>query len=476
MQITWLIASGQLEPGDRLPTVRRLAEHLSINLHTVRSAYQKLEMQGLVETRRGRGTHVLSFDPRLVAQAAGPLRSHTVGVIVAGWGNPFYHTFLRGVEEVAEEDQTLLILCTTHDDPGEAWRHFARLSAKQVDGILVVSHDVSEFLPPESQPTGQVPKGMPYVTVDWPDCTGYVVLADLEGAGYQATQHLLEHGHRRIGLITFAQDVANVRPVNAGYRRALQEAGIQSDPGLIARVQSFEIASGAEGARELLALPGPPTAIFAIADMLAFGALRAIKESGRRVPDDVALVGFNDVPLATLVDPPLTTVAAPTVKMGHQAMKMLRALIAGKPPSRRRVILPTSLVVRRSCGCYGRASQAAPKDMTVTFEGDQCTYDGPKKVPAGEITVTMDVKDQAYEAYAVYILILDEGKTVDDLAAWPSTDKPTWARISGWSEAGRPGQSNILKATVEEGTIYMACFRRPPEAKIGAVGPIEVVK
>jgi hypothetical protein len=96
-QITWLIANGQLEPGDRLPTVRRLAEHLSINLHTVRSAYQKLEMQGLVETRRGRGTHVLSFDPRLVAQAAGPLRSHTVGVIVAGWGNPFYHTFLRGV-------------------------------------------------------------------------------------------------------------------------------------------------------------------------------------------------------------------------------------------------------------------------------------------------------------------------------------------------------------------------------------------
>jgi hypothetical protein len=150
MQITWLIANGQLEPGDRLPTVRRLAEHLSINLHTVRSAYQKLEMQGLVETRRGQGTHVLSFDPRLVAQAASPLRSHTVGVVVAGWGNPFYHTFLRGVEEMAEEDQTFLILCTTHDDPGEAWRHFARLSAQQVDGILVVSHDISEFLPPES--------------------------------------------------------------------------------------------------------------------------------------------------------------------------------------------------------------------------------------------------------------------------------------------------------------------------------------
>jgi hypothetical protein len=88
----------------------------------------------------------------------------------------------------------------------------------------------------------------------------------------------------------------------------------------------------------------------------------------------------------------------------------------------------------------------------------------------------MDVKDQAYEAYAVYVLTLDEGKTVDDLAAWPSTDKPAWARISGWSEAGRPGQSNILKATVEEGIIYIACFRRPPEAKIGALGPIEVVK
>jgi DNA-binding transcriptional MocR family regulator len=95
----------QLEPGDRLPTVRRLAEHLSINLHTVRSAYQKLEVQGLVETRRGRGMHVLSFDPRLVAQAAGPLRSHMVGVIVAGWGNPFYHT-LRSMTWLRGRPQT----------------------------------------------------------------------------------------------------------------------------------------------------------------------------------------------------------------------------------------------------------------------------------------------------------------------------------------------------------------------------------
>jgi DNA-binding LacI/PurR family transcriptional regulator len=346
-QLTWLIASGKLKPGDRLPTVRQMAERLAINLHTVRNAYHLLEAEGLLETRPGKGTHVLPFDARLMIKRISLQKSHTVGIILPSWSNPFYHTLLQGVEEVAQEDQTMLFLCVTHDDPGEVWRNFAQLSAKQVDGILVVSQDTSELF---SAGTETVANSIPFVTVDWPGSQGYSVQMDLENAGYQATQHLLEHGHRRVGLVTFMEKVRNVQPVNNGYRRALQEAGIEAGPALIARMPDFTMASGCEAARRLLSLPQPPTAIFAIADMLALGVMQAASEAGLRIPQEIALTSFNDIPFAGLVHPPLTTVAAPASQMGQEAMRILQRLIAGKRPIHKHVVLHTSLVIRQSCG------------------------------------------------------------------------------------------------------------------------------
>jgi LacI family repressor for deo operon, udp, cdd, tsx, nupC, and nupG len=117
-------------------------------------------------------------------------------------------------------------------------------------------------------------------------------------------------------------------------------------------VPGFDLAAGAEGARRLLALPEPPSALFAIADTLALGALQFIKASGRKVPEDFALVGFNDIPLAALVEPALTSVAAPAEELGRQAMGMLRELIAGRPPAQREIVLPVSLAVRESCGSH----------------------------------------------------------------------------------------------------------------------------
>lgn len=350
-QITWLAANGQLRAGDPLPSVRQLASHLGINVNTVRSAYIKLEAEGLVETRQGRGTHVLPFDLSRFAQAQGELRSHTIGVIIPNWSQPFYHAFLQGVEEVAEKDQSLLFISNSHDDPGNAWREFARLSAKGVDGILVASHDISQSQPVGSQPLeGQ--RVTPYVTIDWPGCAGYAVQLDLESAGYQAAHHLITHGHQRIGLITFALEIENVTPVNNGYQRALREAGLTPDSDLVARVPSFSPSAGADGARRLLGLENPPTAIFAISDTLALGAMQVIKEAGMRIPGDIALTAFNDIPAASLVEPQLTTVSAPSYQLGVEAMKMLRLLIEGKKPPHRCITLPTSLIIRKSCGCW----------------------------------------------------------------------------------------------------------------------------
>lgn len=351
-QFTWFIASGQLQPGDILPSVRQLSQHLSINLHTVRSAYQKLEVDGLVETHQGLGTKVLPYEPQRMAQIAGTLRSHTVGVIIPSLTNPFYHPFLQGVEAVASQNQTMLFMCVTHDDPGEARRYYAQLAAKNVDGILLASYDDSSFVPPEGKRGAQISYELPLVTVDWPECAGYGVALDLENAGYQATRHLLEHGYHRVGLITFTLELPNISPVNQGYRRALREAGIADDPRWIAAVHGFDTTAGAEGARELLALDQPPEAIFAITDLLAIGAMCAFQQAGLKIPQDVAIVGFNDISLAALVTPSLTTVAAPAYQMGQEAMKMLQNLIAGKRPLHKYVLLPTSLVIRQSCGVH----------------------------------------------------------------------------------------------------------------------------
>lgn len=349
-QFTWLIASGQLKPGEQLPSVRELARHLSINLHTVRSAYRKLELEGLVKTHHGLGTIVLPAAPSQIATTETRLRSHTIGVILPSLENPFYHAFIQGIEERIHEERTMLFVCNAHESMDEARRYFAQLAAKKVDGVILASLDDSAIL--ETRKGNRRSTPLPIISTDWPASEGYSVLIDLEHAGYLATLHLLEHGHRRVGLITFEGDVSNVDQINAGYERALREAGLQPDLELVAAVGGFLLPDGAEGARKLLHLPQPPTAIFAISDMLALGAMSVIKEAGLKIPQDVAIAGFNNIPVSNLVEPQLTTVTAPAREMGMEAMNMLQGLIAGRKPAQKQKVLPVSLVIRNSCGTH----------------------------------------------------------------------------------------------------------------------------
>lgn len=341
-QIAWLISTNELNPGDILPSVRLLAQHLKININTVRSAYQKLETDGLVKTRQGKGTQVIAFDPQQLATSGDALRSHTIGVILPAISNPFYQTFMEGVEKIARENQLLVFLCSTRDDQGQALLYMRQLAAQQADGIILVSHDIAKML--------MMANTRPIVIVDQPGSHGYTVQMELESAGYQATQHLLEHGHRQIGLITPRWDLSNVLPINRGYQRALIDAGIPLQEQLIAQVESFDMQSGAAGARKLLNLQHPPTAIFAAADLLAIGALHEVQINGKRVPEDVAIVGFNNIPLSDLIHPPLTSVAAPAYEMGEKAASLLLALIDGQTPRAREIMLPTTLHIRQSCG------------------------------------------------------------------------------------------------------------------------------
>jgi DNA-binding LacI/PurR family transcriptional regulator len=343
-QVIWLIASNMLNPGDRLPSIRQFARHFFINMNTVRAAYLQLEGEGWVETRQGLGTRVLTIQPGNITRREEASYSHTIGVILPSINNPFYHMLLEGLETSLPSAHPLLFVCSTHDDPSLVGRYYAQLATRNVDGIILASH----ALPGEIQAT----PALPLVHLDWPESRGYSVLLDVENAGKLAANHLIGHGYQRIALISNSHDLPNVSPIVNGFRRALLEGNLELKPELMVKVDGFDMENGALGAENLMGCSPPPDAIFAITDALAIGAMNYLKIKGLKIPGDLGMMGFNDIPLARLVEPSLTTVSAPAYQMGVEAMQVLQKLIQKTKPPQKQILLETRLVIRQSCGAH----------------------------------------------------------------------------------------------------------------------------
>jgi DNA-binding LacI/PurR family transcriptional regulator len=348
-QLEWLIASDQIQEGDQLPPVRSLARDLNINYHTVRAAYQQLSDNGIVKTRRGARATVQAYDHQHLAARAPDLPTFTVGVLLPNY-SPYYAPFLQGLEVAARDAPWLLFMCDTHYYSRNVTRLMNQLIAKNVDGIIV-THFEMPYIPELRATLSTAPGLPPMVYADTPGMDGPSVLFDREGGASAATKHLLEHGHRRIGVISPPANWMTMREVHRGHERALAAAGIDMDPDLLVTVPNFELASGAHAAAQLLELPSPPSAIFATGDMLALGAIQTLKNRGLRVPEDIAVVGYGEFELAALVDPPLTTVSLSAYEMGVRIMQMLQQLLEGQTLEPAQVTIDTQLVIRRSCGC-----------------------------------------------------------------------------------------------------------------------------
>jgi LacI family repressor for deo operon, udp, cdd, tsx, nupC, and nupG len=294
-----------------------------------------------VVTRHGLGSVVHATS----AGGAIGITTNTIAVLVAGL-DPFYLPLLRGIEDAANERGTLVLIADTRDSATLANAMARRLMARGVDGIIAIS--VGDL--PDPLPGRDGTLLPPIVYIDQPDRQGYSLLFDGAEAGGSATRHLCEHGHSRIGLITAPLSWPNVAEVHRGYLQALTDASLTPLPELVSEVAEFSIAAGRAGLDKLLALPDPPTAVLAAGSSLAPGATHAARLSGLSVPDDLAIVGYTDSALATLIDAPLTMVDVPAREVGLRAIRTLSALIDGKKPRPRRKVLPTELIVRDSCG------------------------------------------------------------------------------------------------------------------------------
>ncbi|MEE2035814.1 substrate-binding domain-containing protein [Nocardiopsis sp. CT-R113] len=335
----------------RRPTLAEIAQEAGVSVPTV-SKVLNGRLDVAAETRRQ--------VERLLEQHRYQPRRHrddrTVGLIdlvFLDLGSPWSMAILDGVEEVTHEAGFGIVVSAVHDRsrtrPGRKW--LDNLQARNSDGVVLVLSELSA-----AQHAQLAALGIPVVVVDpVGDLAKDVpaVGATNWAGGVAATEHLIGLGHRRIATLSGPPDVMCSRARVDGYRSAMRDAGL-TVPDDYVRYGDFLLDTGRTETAALLELPEPPTAIFAGSDQMARGAYGALFDRGLRVPDDVSVVGFDDLPEALWATPPLTTIRQPLRDMAQMAARMLLDLVGGNRPETTRVEMATRLVER--------SSTAPPKD------------------------------------------------------------------------------------------------------------------
>ena len=289
----------------------------------------------------------LKFRPNTLARSLKKSQSLTIGLITDDLEGVFTMSMMRGVEEVASGQGFSVFLCNSYGDMAREKAHLEVLLAKQVEGIILLSgYRVRERSAP-ALPLGTIP--VVYLYQYTHDISAPCVIPDDTGGGKLATQQLIAAGRRRIGLINGPAHYEATHLRHTGYQEALAEVGLPFDPALV-RVGKWHENSGYTLAHELMQLSQPPDAIFCASDSLAVGALDALRERGARVPDDVALVGFDNRAFSQYQRPPLTTIALPLVEMGRLAGQLLLGEILEGQQDNAIHQVPCQLIQRQSCG------------------------------------------------------------------------------------------------------------------------------
>lgn len=285
----------------------------------------------------------MGYTPHALARSLVTRRTQTVGLVVTTIADPFVSEIVRGLEETGQNHGYTIILCNSNAEPRRELAAVKALREKRVDGIIVTASRIGDLYLPLLEDFGA-----PIVLINNQQTGRYVYSIgtdDLRG-GQIATEHLLSLGHTRIGYIAAPNNVNSSQARMSGYRAALESHGIAFDPVLVADGDGRP-AAAMEATARLLSQGENPTAIFCYNDMTAIGAMHALKQMGIRVPDDISIVGYDDIPIAEYLDPPLTTIRQQKYDMGCMAMDMLLRLLNGATDVQDVTIEPT-LVIRRS--------------------------------------------------------------------------------------------------------------------------------
>jgi LacI family transcriptional regulator len=328
-------------------TIKDIARELGLSVNTVSRALNgKPDVHPETKKRIEEAARRLGYVPNNVARSLVAGRSHTIGLIVADVGNPFSSKIIRGVEETARMNGYSTILANANEQDEDERQAVQVMLSKRVDGMLI--HPVQA----SSDHIAQLCEArFPFVLLNryYDEIDACCVLNNNQRGAYLGVRHLIELGHRHIVHITGPLQISSVRERIAGYRQALSEATISASDQMIAHTR-VDSQGGYAATRNLIESKVKFTAIFTYSDLIAVGALKALREAGLRVPNDISLVGYDDIEFADFLEAPLTTIRQPMYEIGRCGTQILLDIL--RDPSHQRAtckqVLEPQLVIRRS--------------------------------------------------------------------------------------------------------------------------------
>lgn len=345
------IASGKLKLGDQIASHQELGEQFNVSLITVKRALHELRIEGVLYSRPGMGTYVAQPTAKKTA-----VRSKTIGLVLKDLKSPFFSMIVHGIEEHASRKGYNLIISNSSKQVAREENLLRHLYNTGVDGLLVVS------MTHKYTASGMLRKihdeQFPYVMVSYvkdPDI--YYVGTNHEQGGYLAAKHLIECGYRRIGYLNgeLGNLVGDLR--KKGFLRALKQARLQAKQKYMFRLRLkgewHDYDSGYEVGKQVAKLVDKPEAMFVYNDLAALGFQQALLDKGLKVPEDVAIVGFDGIERGQYAPVPLTTVQQPFDQIGEQAVENLTKRIEGQP-AKAKMILEPKLIIRESCGAVSK--------------------------------------------------------------------------------------------------------------------------
>lgn len=357
------VRDGTFKPNYAIPSEFELAREFNVSRSTVRQAISELVHEGVLARVSGKGTYV-SSDPFKQDFLA---RSGVIGLIQPYLRDSFFTLITLSIESTTRAKGYQLMLSITDNKYEQHQRSVRQLLSKKVDGLIIFLPD---NYPLDEITLSLVEQKFNFVLIDryLPGVDVSYVVSDNFGGAYQAVEHLIKLGHRRIGFVTRPSlQTTSVRDRVEGYRRALLDHGLPFDQSLVcdslktsvSEMEFFGTARGnslhdVEVIAEFLKHEERPSAIFAVNDLVALATLEAASRLGLRIPEDIALVGFDDIDIVSHLETPLTTVAQDKYAIGAQAAQLLIDKIEGKEKGNRQIVVPTKLIVRRSCGTDAR--------------------------------------------------------------------------------------------------------------------------
>jgi len=330
-----------------MATIHDVAKHAGVAPITVsrvinNSGYVSRATRERVE----RAVVELGYVPNMLARGLRSKRTNTLALVMTDITNPFFTVIARGVEDAARKSGYSVIYCNTDESETEEFKYAQILAQKQVDGVILVpacskSKSV-EFFQSNDIPVVLIDRSIPDVETD-------AVRCDSVSGAYQLVKLLLALGHTRIAVISGPRGVSTAEDRIDGYRLALADAGLGENEQIF--YGSFTQVSGYDLAVKVMKQIPPPTALFCANNFISIGVLKAFRDIRIRVPEDVALAGFDDLPVNLVVDPFITVAAQPAYEMGQRATELLLERLTGEAPDEcQQVILPIEIITRKSSG------------------------------------------------------------------------------------------------------------------------------